>query len=389
MPTFDQSGVMLLACSRGISPYLAEEARRLGMTVRDELDSGIETEGTLADAMRLNLHLRTANRVLFQVGAFRALDATHLYRHVRRLAWEAHLPADGYFTVTSFVRNASIRDARFANVRCKDAIADRMRERCGRRPDSGNERRAAVVFLYWNERDCRIYLDTSGESLSRRGYRRFPLEAPMQETLAAAVLMAAGWKGDVPFVNPMCGSGTLAIEAALMAAGRAPGLQRENFGFMHLAGFDRRAWKRLRDEARPSGAPAPAGPPVRLVATDIRPEAIDAARRNARLAGVEAMIDFSACDFADTPVPPSPGVVVLNPEYGERMGAAAELEAVYGRIGDFLKQKCQGCRGYVFTGNLPLSRRIGLHSRRRIVFFNGPIECRLLEFELYAGTRRP
>jgi putative N6-adenine-specific DNA methylase len=374
-----------LACARGNVPFLKEELLRLGLPVKSEVETGVECAGTLADAMRLNLLLRTANRVLLELARFNVRHPDPLYEALRALPWENVIPADGYFTVTSFVQTPAIRDTRFANVRVKDAIVDRFRDRTGSRPDSGNERRGVVIFLYWNLGDARIYLDTSGESLSRRGYRKIPLAAPMQETLAAAVVAATGWDGSTHFVNPMCGSGTLAIEAALLAQGRPPGLLRSDFGFMHVQGFDDPTWRRTRAEARALPRKALQG---RIIATDNSPQAIESARQNARTAGVEQLIEFTVCDFAETPVPEGGGVVILNPEYGERMGESQELAAVYHRIGDFFKQRCKGYTGYVFTGNLALGKKIGLRSSRRVPFYNGSIECRLLGFALYEGSKR-
>jgi putative N6-adenine-specific DNA methylase len=376
---------LLIACARGIPPFLKSELMALGFPVKAELESGIETEGTLEDTMRLNLFLRTGNRVLWELARFKTLLPEVLYQRLNDLPWEEILPADGYITVTSFVQTDAIRDARFANVKCKDAIVDRIRAKCGRRPDSGNERAGAVIFLYWNRDDVKVYLDTSGESLSRRGYRKIPMKAPMQETLAAAVVMATGWNGEGAFVNPMCGSGTLAIEAALLAQGRPPGLLRSNFGFMHIKNFDAAAWQTCRAAARALPKRKLAGP---IIASDISAEAIAAARQNALTAGVDQLIEFHVCDFAETPIPPGNGVVLLNPEYGERLGSEAELEPLYHHIGDFFKKNCKGYTGYVFTGNLELGKRIGLRSSRRILFFNSQIECRLLGFQLYDGSKR-
>jgi putative N6-adenine-specific DNA methylase len=376
---------LLIACARGIPPFLKAELIELGFPVRTEMESGIETEGTLEDTMRLNLFLRTGNRVLLELARFKTFLPDVLYQRLNALPWEEVLPANGYFTVTSFVQTAAIRDARFANVKCKDAIVDRIRAQCGQRPDSGNERAGAVVFLYWNQDDVKVYLDTSGESLSRRGYRKIPMKAPMQETLAAAVVMATGWNGEGAFVNPMCGSGTLAIEAALLAQGRPPGLLRSNYGFMHIKNFDPAAWQTCRTAARALPKRKMAGA---IIASDISADAVAAARQNARTAGVEQLIEFHVCDFSETPVPPGGGVVLLNPEYGERLGSEPELEPLYHSIGDFFKKRCKGYTGYVFTGNLELGKRIGLRSSRRILFFNSQIECRLLGFQLYDGSKR-
>jgi putative N6-adenine-specific DNA methylase len=207
----------------------------------------------------------------------------------------------------------------------------------------------------------------------------------MQETLAAAVVLATGWLGDGSFINPMCGSGTLAIEAALIALDRPPGSLRGNFGFMHLLGYNETLWQELREVARKRSRKAMVG---RIIATDINPDAIDAAKKNAVTAGVEQVIEFSVCDFAATEVPASGGVVVMNPEYGERMGEVPELEPVYKGIGDFLKQKCGGYTGYVFTGSPALAKKVGLKPKRRVPFWNSGIECRLLEFDLYAGSKK-
>jgi putative N6-adenine-specific DNA methylase len=207
----------------------------------------------------------------------------------------------------------------------------------------------------------------------------------MQETLAAAVIQATGWRGRGNFVNPMCGSGTLAIEAALAALEMAPGLLRKNFGFMHLKGFNRASWDRMLQEARARVKKSFRG---KFVATDIDPKAIRTARQHAAAAGVDHLIEFSAGDYAETPIPEGPGVVILNPEYGERMGKIEQLKAVYRGIGDFFKKKCQGYTGYIFTGNLELAKKVGLKPKRRTPFFSSNIECRLLEYDLYEGSRK-
>jgi putative N6-adenine-specific DNA methylase len=207
----------------------------------------------------------------------------------------------------------------------------------------------------------------------------------MQETLAAAVVLATGWQGTGNFINPMCGSGTLAIEAALIALDRAPGLLRSNFGFMHITGYNEPLWRELREEARKRSKK---DLPGRIIATDIDPSAIEAAKKNAVTAGVEHLIDFGVCDYAATTIPEDGGIVVMNPEYGERMGEAAQLEPVYKGIGDFLKQKCGRYTGYVFTGSPSLAKKVSLKPKRSIPFFNSGIECRLLEYELYEGSRK-
>lgn len=375
---------LVVTCAKGILPFLRQEIMDLGFPILGESIAGVETAGTFEDTLKLNLHLRTGQRVLFLLEDFKAANGEELYRQVSKIPWEEYLSAGQYLCITSSVDNPTIRDTRYANVKAKDAIVDRLRAKTGRRPDSGPEKTGAVVDLFWRGSSCRVYLDTSGEPLSHRGYRKIPLQAPMQETLAAAVLLAARWKGDGNFLNPMCGSGTLAIEGALIAAGRPPGSLRDNYGFMHIRGYDRKIWQDLlyRGEERSKGKE-----PGRIIATDINPKAIEAARKNAAAAGVEKRIEFAVCDFAETPVPEGGGVVLLNPEYGERVGKIEKLGPVYQGIGDFFKKKCLGYRGFVFTGNLDLAKKIGLRASRKIPFFNSSIECRLLEYDLYPGSR--
>ncbi len=375
---------ILITCAKGITPYLKEELLKLGFHVISETIAGIETEGTMDDTLRLNLLLRTGHRVLFLIRKFRARDAGDLYHAISDIEWEEYIDADEYLCVMSSVDNPAISTSLFANLKCKDAIVDRIRKKYGRRPDSGSGKHGVVVNLYWKDEDCSIYLDTSGEPLSRRSYRKIPMDAPMQETLAAAVIMATGWNGSGHFINPMCGSGTLAIEAALAGLNRASGILRDNFGFMHLKGFNKSLWKELRTQAIKS---ANKTLDCRIIATDIRKDAVEAARKNASMAGVEQLIEFSVCDYSMTSIPEGSGIVVLNPEYGERMGKVKELEAVYKGIGDFLKQKCKGYTGYIFTGNPDLAKKVGLKAKRRMPFFNGAIECRLLEYPLYEGSR--
>ncbi len=385
MADFSKPGVLLITCAKAMPSYLCAEIKKLGFRVVAELDAAVQTKGTLKDAMLLNLHLRTAHRVLYMLDEFKAENADQLYENLHELPWEDYVPADGYLCVNCAVLNDTIRDTRFAALKCKDAIVDRIRSVKKMRPDSGSEQDRSVVFLYWRGNDAKIYIDTSGEPLSKRGYRQISLKAPMQETLAGGVLMATGWDGNSNFINPMCGSGTIAIEAALLASNQAPGFLRGNFGFKHVPGFDENAWNNIRagaeKEIKRAGLP-------KIIASDIDHEAVLAAKKNAAKAGVAGMIDFRTCDFAETPVPEGDGVVVLNPEYGERLGADKKLEETYFRIGDFFKQKCQGYRGYVFTGNMELGKKVGLRSKRRIIFYNSQIECRLLEFDIYPASKR-
>jgi putative N6-adenine-specific DNA methylase len=229
-----------------------------------------------------------------------------------------------------------------------------------------------------------IYLDTSGETISKHGYRKIPGKAPMMESLAAATILASNWNSNQVFINPMCGSGTLAIEAACIAAKKAPGLNREKFGFHFLKGFDLDAWEQLKEEAIQNETAVK----CEIIAGDNSRMAIQSAKQNAEEAGVADAITFEKKDFRDSTVPEGEGIVFLNPEYGERLGEEEELAKVYAQIGDFFKRDCKGKTGYIFTGNMNLAKKIGLRTKRRIPFMNAKIECRLLEYELYDGTKK-
>jgi 23S rRNA G2445 N2-methylase RlmL len=384
MFSFSQSSRIIITCNKRLSPYLQQEVEDLGFTIDRIFQTGIELNGTVNDCIRLNLNLRTASQVLFSLKEFKSDGPDRLYQNLVNYPWENILIKDGYFSVTSNVNHPTINNELFVNVKVKDAIVDRMRRQTGIRPDSGSELNRAVIHLYWKDNDAEIFLDTSGETLSKHGYRKIPGRAPMLEALAAASVMATKWDRNSPFINPMCGSGTVAIEALLLATNRRPGLFRKNYSFMHVMGYDdaeyQRAYKQVQDQVEEV-------PGLYVLATDLREDAISVSRKNAQAAGVEHLLHFTVCDFEDTKLPETPGVVFLNPEYGERMGELAELELTYKRIGDFLKKKCQGYMGYIFTGNLDLAKKIGLKAKRRIEFYSAKLDCRLLEYELYAGSK--
>ncbi len=387
MQVFSTRNKIIITCNKWLAPALRAAVIGLGFDVDRVFQTGVELTGTVNDCIRLNLNLRTASQVMYSLKSFICNDPDELHRNLVSIPWETMIKPDGYFSVISNVFHPSISTNLFANLRVKDAVVDRMRDVSGKRPSTGSELSGAVVYLFWKNDEAEIFLDTSGDSLARHGYRKLPGKAPMLEALAAATILSTKWNKFGAFVNPMCGSGTLAIEAALIATKRAPGLYRNNYAFMHLIGYDKTVYDKERviieEQVRHL-------PNLVIIASDISRDAIKVAKINASVAGVEDLIDFQVCDFEATemPEPEEGAIVMINPEYGERLGEELELEATYARIGDYMKNKCKGMTGYIFTGNLELAKKIRLKPSRRIEFLNAKIDCRLLEYELYAGTKR-
>ncbi len=385
MQVFHNKSKVIVTCNKRLSPYLAEEIKELGFDIKREFQTGSELEITLNECIKLNLNLRCASQILYKIASFKAHNPDDLYNGIKEIEWEKIIDFSGYFSITSNVDNPTITTPLFANLKVKDAIADRMIAIKGIRPDSGSDANRTVVHLYWKDSEVDVFIDTSGETLAKHGYRKIPGKAPMLEALAAGTILASKWDRNSPFVNPMCGSGTLAIEAALIATNRRPGLYRMNYGFMHILGYEEEVFfaerRILKDQVIKNKE-------IQIIATDISEDAVDVSRRNAKTAGVDGLITFNVCDFKDTIVPETPGTIFFNPEYGERLGTHSKLELTYKSMGDFMKQHCKGYFGYIFTGNPDLAKKIGLKASRKIEFYNGKLDCRLLEYELYNGSKR-
>ncbi|GGF38799.1 THUMP domain-containing class I SAM-dependent RNA methyltransferase [Echinicola rosea] len=386
MNNFDEKGRVVVTCKDRFAPYLEEELIAHGFKPLKVERTSIELSASMNECIYLNMHLRVASHVLFEIKTFYLHHARDIYRRVKNIPWEEYIDNDTYFSVVSHVENESVNNPLIVNVKVKDAIVDRFRENTGKRPDTGADFDGAVFQLYWRETQASMFINTSGDTLSKRGYRKLPWMAPMVENLAAATIMASDWDREGPFINPMCGAGTLVIEAALMATNRYPGLFRDHYSFMHIKGYKKEVYDLLNEQLRSKINDNISG---QFVASDISERAIYAAEENAKVANVIDHISFEVVDFAETTVPElEKGVVFFNPEYGERLGEEEELINTYKRIGDFMKQRCPGYLGYIFTGNLKLGKRIGLRPSRKIEFFNGTIDCRLLKFELYSGGKK-
>jgi len=386
MSVFQVKNTIRVITAKYLGPTTADEIIKLGYDIIKTETAAVELMGTIEDCIRLNIYLRSAFRILFLIDEFEAEKPDDLKAHIQTLPWEDYIPRTGYFSVTSYVQNTHIRDTRFGNLIVKDAIVDRFMSKYNERPDSGSQNDEVVLFLFWRDSDAAIFIDTSGQTIAKHGYRDQPMFAPLQESLAAALLLMIGYDGSVPLINPMCGSGTLAIEGALIARNIAPGLMRFNYCFMHLVDFDQKVYAKIRQEAESRTL---RNSLFEIIATDNHRGALKAASDNAREAKTNRSIKFIESDFTETPMMDGEGLIVINPPYGIRLGEDTdELNLLYKGIGDWLKQKGTGKRAGVLSANPEAVKQIGLKSTLKIPVMNADIECRWMIYDMYSGTKR-
>ena len=393
MTTDDNVRYWVATAPVGAASVLAEELAVFGATDIRERSHDVKFQGTLETGYRACLWSRTATRVLLSVGSVEAGSTRQLYESVRRIDWREHLAPAATLACECSGGNESIRHTIYGSQLLKDAVCDQLRDATGRRPDVKPERPDVLLHLHVEGPEALVSVDFSGESLHRRGYRSEGGRAPLKENVAAAVLLRAGWpaldaRGGV-LVDPMCGSGTFLTEAALIAADAAPALDREYFGFSGWHGHDPALWKRLREEARVRRAQRV--PRRCIFGSDIDADAVRIALENGRRAGVADWLQAERCALGDVRRPAgSPGLVVVNPPYGERIGAESGLPELYGALGSTLRERFSGWQAALLTGNAPLARNLGIYARRTHRFYNGTIECRLLRFDLDgASEQRP
>jgi len=368
-------------CPRGLEKLLLGEIESLKGRQAAVVPGGVAFSGDWSACYAVNLWSRIASRVLWKISQFDYRDEKHLYEAARALDWQKYFPVERTLRVNVTAQKSPLKSLEFATLRIKDAVCDRFRDSLGRRPDVDRARPDVRIHAFLEGARAMLYLDTSGEPLFKRGWRGEAGEAPLRENLAAGIVMLSGWQPGEPLLDPMCGAGTLLVEAAAMARGRAPGAKR-SFGFEKLRNFDPGVWAQVRDEARP----AERSP--ELYGSDNDPRAIDAARRNLAAAGVERWVKLERADVLERKAPAAGGVLLANPPYGERMGSADELARFYPLLGDTLKKNFAGWRCYLFTADLRLPKLIRLQPSARTPLWNGALECRLYEFRIVAGPHR-
>ncbi len=365
-------------CARGLEPVLAGELNDLGARDIEPGRGGATFHGDAAMLYRACLWLRTAVRVLRPIHEFDARSPDELYDSVRSINWSDWMTPDQTLAVDCNVRDSAITHSQYAARRVKDAICDQFRDRTGRRPSVDTEQPMIGLNLHVSKNHAILSLDSSWSSLHKRGYRPIQTIAPLNEALAAGLLLRANWDKSTPLVDPLCGSGTFCIEASWIALNRPPGLTRKWFAFQGWPDFDRPLWNAIRDDARRAvhkDLPAP------IAGSDVRQDAVDLALQNARAAGVGNLLNIQRLEMRDAR-PPSdvPGVLVCNPPYGERIGEEEELIGLYARIGAAAKEHWSGWRLLVFTSNTMLAKKVGLKVVHKEPFFNGSLECFLWEF---------
>ena len=371
-------------CPRGLERVLADELAALGVREVTAVDGGAGFGGDLAACYRANLESRVASRVLWQVGQTPYRTEHDIFGAARALAWPRHFDVSRAIRVNVSAIKSPVKSLDFVTLRVKDAICDVFRERHGKRPDVDTQAPDVRVHVFLTHDAATFYLDTSGEPLFKRGWRGGGGEAPLRENLAAGILKLAGWSAPTTLYDPMCGSGTFLVEAAMMALDAAPGANRV-FGFEKLENFEEKTWRRLREAAVARRKPAALLP---IHGSDKLGSMLTLARENLAAAGFENTALLKQMDILDGGPPAQPGIMVLNPPYGERLGEDAELAAFYPKLGDALKQRYAGWTAYILTADLRLAKLIGLKASKRTPLYNGALECRLFEYRMIAGTMR-
>jgi 23S rRNA (guanine2445-N2)-methyltransferase / 23S rRNA (guanine2069-N7)-methyltransferase len=382
---------LFVSCPRGVETLLASELTSLGLQAVQAQRGGVAAQADLEAAYRSCLWSRLASRVLMPLQRFAAADADALYAAAREMVWSDLFATTSSFAIEVAGRSVGITHTHYAGLKVKDAIADHFRELGQARPNVDTERPDIRIHLHLEREHATLSLDLAGDSLHRRGYRRDGVEAPLKENLAAAILLQAGWTAEsaqrMTLLDPMCGSGTLLVEAAWIAADIAPGLLRRRWGFEHWLDHKPALWQRVRDDAVARREAGLAQPLTAIRGRDLDPRAVAVARDNASRAGVGERIEVATGDALQvTPDTDAPGLLVCNPPYGERLGAEAELVKLYSLLGVHLKQQFGGWRAAIFTARPDLGQRLGLSAHRIDAFWNGAIACKLLQFEIRAAA---
>jgi putative N6-adenine-specific DNA methylase len=367
----------------GLEPVLAQELEELGAQAVEPINRAVAFEGDKALLYRANLELRTALRILLPVKQGEVRTEDELYRLVRTVDWSQYMKVNDTLAVDGVTNSKFFTHSKYVALKTKDAIVDQFREATGRRPNVNVYAPRLRVNVHIFNDECTIALDSSDDSLHKRGYRLSSVEAPINEVLAAGMVLLSGWNADRPLLDPMCGSGTLIIEAGLIATQRAPQLNREHFGFKRWPDFDEALWAQILEAAKQRVRKSP----VPILGSDKDFKAMRLTEQNAMAASLEDTITVQRKKFEKLEPEVESGMILMNPPYDERL-SEADIGAFYEMIGDQLKQRFTGFDAWIISSSIDGFKRLGLKSSQKIPLFNGALECRFVKYELYEGTRK-
>jgi putative N6-adenine-specific DNA methylase len=371
-------------CPRGLAPALAEELAELGAKETVAADAGVSFSGPYDLIYITNLHSRIASRILWRVAQFPYAKEDDIYQGAAAVRWSTYFNADRTFKIDTNAHKSPVKSLDFITLRVKDAVADQFRAAMGKRPSVESRNPDVRLHVFLDAKVCTLYVDTSGESLFKRGKRDHVGEAPLKKNLAAGILRLAGWKPGTALLDPMCGGGTFLSEAAEMSLGRAAGRARE-FAFSKLARYNEATWDRLVANAKKSER---AAEPLAIHGSDLYGRSLGHAAMNLQESGLHDVVTLKQVNLLELSAPAATGMIVTNPPYGVRLGEKEELAAFYPKLGDVLKQKFDGWTAFIFSGDPELAKLIRLKPSRKTVLYNGALECRLYEYRMVAGGNR-
>ncbi|HNW97364.1 MAG TPA: THUMP domain-containing protein [Bacteroidales bacterium] len=367
----------------GLENVLAAELNALGASEVKVINRAVSFSGDTKLMYTANLWLRTALRILEPVSTFRVNSNDDLYNCISDYPWESIINVEQTLAVDAFISNSVFNNSQFVAQKVKDAVVDRFRKKFGKRPSVSIENPDLRINVHITQNNCNVSLDTSGESLHKRGYRKISGQAPLSEVLAAGLILLSGWDKKTTLVDPMCGSGTILTEAALIAENKAPGIFRNNFGFMNWKNFNTDLWKEIFTDAKRQSSKSN----VKLFGYDISQRALEGAAQNAVGTGLQENIKLERTPFEKLVPPVRPGTLLFNPPYGERI-QKDDIVAFYKTIGDIMKQRFSGFEAWLISSDMDALKHIGLKPSAKYKVFNGPLECRFVKFNLYEGSKK-
>lgn len=374
---------LIIKTMAGLEPVLADELAALGAHNIEPVNRAVVCEGDQALLYRANLELRTALRVLIPIAEFEAHDEEELYRNIRQIDWSVHMDLDDTLAVDAVTNSRHFGHSKYTALKTKDAIVDQFRRRTGKRPNVDVHSPSLRINVHIWKDQCTVALDASGDSLHKRGYRMDAVAAPINEVLAAGLILLSGWQRDSNFIDPMCGSGTILIEAALYAYNIPPLINRQHFGFMKWKDYDADLWELLVQEARQRIN----GFSHQLLGFDQNFKAVKACQQNAFAAHLEGKVEVGRQRFERLKPAAEEGLLIMNPPYDERM-TKGNINDFYKMIGDQLKQNFAGYEAWIISSNKEALKHIGLRPSRKMTVYNGALECKYQKYELYKGSKK-